>query len=272
MTFMLKKKIKLWEIPLTLANRESKFKCDEEEPLHSCGLAVFEDEVVVMSNEAGVFAEVKYSVSDIEIQGCSINRDNYNPYRIGSEDHNEVVDMRNPMVVINDYNKREEEDVKYYKYPEKVLTPNDKIGKYVLSEKLGNLLVIADSYLNIIFFQSPIWTKIAGIINLNHTLPKFWNIFKFSDKEIKEVEFVLNFIENEEKIMQNSTSSIIRSLVEMYSGESGEALKNPKISSITISQLIQEDMLKNKNSNLKSFRSCSLREKKMVLEKERDEK
>lgn len=79
---MVKKKIKLWEMPLKLANSEKTYQVEEEEPLHSCGLSVFQDQAVIVSNSADLFAAVGFKTDQLD--DCIINRENYNPYRIGN--------------------------------------------------------------------------------------------------------------------------------------------------------------------------------------------
>lgn len=81
-------------------------------------------------------------------------------------------------------------DLSYYVF-------KHSLGDFVLCAKLGNLLAVADDKMNVTLWQSSNWSEIVGLLNCQITLPKLWNIFKYSEQEIKEVEFVLNFIENE---------------------------------------------------------------------------
>lgn len=55
-----------------------------------------------------------------------------------------------------------------------------KLGNFVMCEKVGNLMAIADDNLNIILLQNSNWSEISGLINCSETLPKLWNIFMYS--------------------------------------------------------------------------------------------
>ena len=56
------------------------------------------------------------------------------------------------------------------------------MGRYLKSEKIGSLMIIADYSKNIFFFQKGEWNRIAGILNYEYTLPKNWNLFNYSEK------------------------------------------------------------------------------------------
>jgi hypothetical protein len=106
-----------------------------------------------------------------------LSRENYNPFRIGHEEHVKPLESRKPMVTIRDTVGGSGLEPLYHLHRSKTL----KLGDYVLSSKIGNLLVVADTHLNIVIFQTPNWDQIAGAINLQFTLPKLWNIFMYSE-------------------------------------------------------------------------------------------
>lgn len=61
----------------------------------------------------------------------------------------------------------------------------ERLGNFNLCSKIGNIFVVSDDLANIVFLQYPNWAQISGIVNCEETLPKFWNIFKYSENEIK---------------------------------------------------------------------------------------
>lgn len=67
-----------------------------------------------------------------------INKDNYNPNRIGNEMHLGQKDLKHPMVMIRDEIKSGVEfEVKHYMY-------KIKVGEVVSWAKIGNLLAVGD--------------------------------------------------------------------------------------------------------------------------------
>ena len=78
------------------------------------------------------------------------------------------------------------------------------------------MLCIADSLGNICFFQKDQWDSVSGIINFEYTLPKFWHLFNYTEQELEEIDFVLKFIENEEKIdVDKMAKSTLSSAIEL---------------------------------------------------------
>ena len=73
MTFMIKIRIKMWQIPLKLANSNDKYHYDEEEPLHGCGMQVFEDSVVIVPNKVNIIAVVESKTAELGVSTCNIS-------------------------------------------------------------------------------------------------------------------------------------------------------------------------------------------------------
>lgn len=67
-------------------------------------MAILESTLAVTSNKPTILATVAYNLSKIpDIQEYRINKDNYNPSRIGNEEHTGHLEIKNPMVTIKDY-------------------------------------------------------------------------------------------------------------------------------------------------------------------------
>lgn len=105
LSFLIKKSVQLWKNPIKLydgtqyIHDEDKF----EEPIHSTSLSIFSKHIAITSNKTSVMCCVSFDISRMhDVREERISKDNYNPSRIGSEEHTGS-NFKNPAVTITDY-------------------------------------------------------------------------------------------------------------------------------------------------------------------------
>lgn len=168
--FRLKHSISLWDTePLSLFE----VFMDDDHPIYSTSICLFDDQVVITSNRGNVLASLNLDPYALESERVTIDFQNYNPYRIGSEEHTETVNLGLPLKITKDMC----EETPFISYHHQ---KHEKIGTYVSSKKLGNLLCIADENNNLFIYQKPNWNTLAGLVSCDCTVPSLWNLYNYT--------------------------------------------------------------------------------------------
>ena len=99
MAFFLKGVLELWPEE-EVKKQEIAFNMKPFDKIISSGMCLFDDKVVVISNDACFHLHLSFNLSLIDSTEVKINKELYNPYRIASENHLETFDPKKREVII----------------------------------------------------------------------------------------------------------------------------------------------------------------------------